>query len=142
MAETVKRRRRWPWGLLAALVLLIGCPVARRLRPLNAEERAVVGVWVAGRDPVRGIDRHELTLSSSRSFLRRYLHNDGSVTEETGSWHIDGRTLVISFQLPARTYLALCLRHGVLPQTEQARYELQGDPPILRRNVLWERVSD
>lgn len=142
MTETVQRRRRWPWMLLAALVLSIGGPVVWRLRPLNAEERAVVGVWTAGRDPVRGIDRHELTLSPYRSFLRRYFNNDGSVSDETGSWHIDGRALVISFHLPTRTYLALCLRHGVLPQTEQARYELQGEPPRLRRNVMWERVSD
>lgn len=43
--DTAKRRRRWPWVALAALVLLIVGPIAWRFRPLNADERALVGHW-------------------------------------------------------------------------------------------------
>jgi hypothetical protein len=142
LSETVKKRRSsWPWVVLAGILVLVGARIAWRFRPLSPDELAVAGVWMAGRDP-GGIFRDELTLSPSRSFLRRHLHNEGSVTKETGSWHIDGQRLVLTYHIPTRTYLALCLRNGVLPEPVQARYELLDDPPTLRGNVLWERASD
>jgi len=45
MSATAKRRRRWPWIVLAAVLLVVGGPIAWRFRPLNATERALVGRW-------------------------------------------------------------------------------------------------
>lgn len=61
MTETVKRRRRWPWAVLAAALLLVVGPIAWQFRPLNATERQLVGRW--GHDPDRVVwhlhaDRH------------------------------------------------------------------------------------
>lgn len=46
MTETGKRRRRWSWMVLAAVLILISGAIAWRLRPLNAAERSLVGLWV------------------------------------------------------------------------------------------------
>lgn len=46
MTETVKRRHRWAWLVLAAVLLLVGGRVAWRSRPLNAIERRLVGDWI------------------------------------------------------------------------------------------------
>lgn len=46
MSGTRKKRRRWPWILLAAVVLFAGPPLAWRYRPLNATERGLVGTWI------------------------------------------------------------------------------------------------
>lgn len=45
MSVTVKKRRRWPWIVLAVVLLLVALPVAWRLRPLSATERSLVGRW-------------------------------------------------------------------------------------------------
>ncbi len=45
MTEIVKKRRRWPWAVLAVVVLFIGAPIAWQFRPLNSTERALVGRW-------------------------------------------------------------------------------------------------
>jgi len=42
----MKSRRRWPWAILAVVLLLVGGPIAWRLRPLNAAERTLIGFWV------------------------------------------------------------------------------------------------
>lgn len=84
MTETVKkRRRRWPWVVLAAVLLLALGPKAWQLRPLNATERQLVGKW--GHDPDHVVwdfhaDRHAIGLgfrgtwsaSSDVVTLRRY----------------------------------------------------------------------
>ena len=43
--STVGRRRRWPWVVLAAVLVLVGGPLAWRFRPLNATEKRLVGRW-------------------------------------------------------------------------------------------------
>lgn len=45
MSEPPKKRRRWPWVILASVLLLIGAPIAWRLRPLNTTERTLLGRW-------------------------------------------------------------------------------------------------
>lgn len=83
MTETVKKRRRWPWVVLAAL-LLIGGPIAWRFRPLNAKERALVGTWKSYRETV--------------TFLpdRRILGGGNDV----GSWSAAERTLYVRQPIP------------------------------------------
>lgn len=44
-AETVRKRRRWPWVLLAAVLLLVGGRIAWRYRPLSDSEKRLVGGW-------------------------------------------------------------------------------------------------
>lgn len=39
-------KRRWPWVVLAVVVLFAGPPLAWRYRPLNATERRLVGTWI------------------------------------------------------------------------------------------------
>lgn len=47
MSETATgKRRRWPWLLLAASLLLTGGSIAWRFRPLNSTERQLVGTWI------------------------------------------------------------------------------------------------
>jgi hypothetical protein len=41
----MKRRRRWPWVVLAAVLVLVGGTIAWQNRPLNATERELVGHW-------------------------------------------------------------------------------------------------
>jgi len=41
----MKSRRRWPWAILAVVLLLVGGPIAWRFRPLNETERRLVGTW-------------------------------------------------------------------------------------------------
>jgi len=64
MAEIARRCRRWPWLIIPAI--LLGGLIAWRCRPLNAEERRLVGIWrrVSGPELI-----DELTLSADRSFI-------------------------------------------------------------------------
>lgn len=55
MSETVTRRRRWPWVVLAMVVLLVAGPLAWKYRPLNATERKLVGVWALVSQPEQKI---------------------------------------------------------------------------------------
>lgn len=83
MSEIVKKRRRWPWAVLAAVLFLVVGPIAWQFRPLNATERQLVGRW--GHDPDHVIwhfhaDRHATGLgfrgtwsaSPDTVTLRRY----------------------------------------------------------------------
>lgn len=45
MTETAKRRRRWPWIVLAAVLLPVCGSMAWRCRPLNTAERGMLGHW-------------------------------------------------------------------------------------------------
>lgn len=47
MTEAAKRCRRWPWIVPGIALLVVAGLVAWRFRPLNAAERALVGVWLA-----------------------------------------------------------------------------------------------
>lgn len=45
MTETVKKRRRWPWVVLSAILVLTAGAMAWHFRPLNTAEKALVGSW-------------------------------------------------------------------------------------------------
>ena len=46
----VAKRRRWPWRILAAVLVLSGGVIAWQFRPHNSIERGLVGTW-AGTKP-------------------------------------------------------------------------------------------
>lgn len=71
MSEAVrKRRRRWPWMVLAALVL-VGGPLGWRFRPMNGAERQLVGTWEES--PETREDEEVLDESSGRFVPERTL---------------------------------------------------------------------
>lgn len=76
MPPSPTQRRRWPWVVGAALLLLIGGPIAWMSR-LNSMERALVGKWMTREGYV--------TLDANRRFSIRYRET-WSDPESTGSW--------------------------------------------------------
>lgn len=96
MTEIVKRRRRWPWVALVALVLLIGGPIAWRFRPLNTVERAFVGHWNDGSTNGFRFDANHCCAGDGA---------DGEVI--TGTWSARGSTLSICFRTEFKDYANL-----------------------------------
>lgn len=45
MTETKTGRRRWLWGLVAVVLILVALPVVPRFWPLTATERRLLGTW-------------------------------------------------------------------------------------------------
>lgn len=89
MTETVKRRRRWPWLVLSATLLLACVPIAWRLRPLNTAERALLGDWTA----LEGLD------GSVRTSTTFYADRTFAMDEElVGSWNAS--TSVVRLHTP------------------------------------------
>lgn len=82
-----KRRRRWPWILLAIGLLLVGGPFALQLRPLNPTERALVGTWS---EPAHGI-RYRLTADRQVE-----MSNLSQAWTSTGQWSASGDSLSLS----------------------------------------------
>lgn len=86
MSESVKKRRRWPWVVLAAVLLLFGGPIAWSFRPLTAVERSLIGTWTSA--GVRG----STTSSQLPKSLRFMPNRRWSVRmaqgefREIGSW--------------------------------------------------------
>lgn len=145
MHELVPKRRRWWWLVLVAGLLLLGAPLARRFRPLNGTERALVGRWKG--------DYGEMTLSPDR----RFEFGDpafGEGPDATGTWTATDDQLFIYLDLPApatwgdvwRRTRSFLLR---LPPDSDAKIELltpdqlkasgpTGDQPP----EIWERIVE
>ena len=96
MSETVTRRRRWPWVVLAVVVLLVAGPLAWKYRPLNATERKLVGVWAVASKP-----EQKIRFSPSRR-IGNNMHSTTSLAtgvettefgdfEDFGSWAASSR---------------------------------------------------
>jgi len=87
MSDTVKKPRRWPWIVLAAVLLLICGPIAWRTRPLNATERRLVGHW-------RCKDRDlMLSLAANRRFQMAEIPVNALPLE--GRWTATASSLII-----------------------------------------------
>ncbi len=82
MSGTIPKRRRWPWIILAAVLLFVGGPVAWQYRPLNATEKALVGVWRGGWPTIT-----ELTFSPDRRYRRLIVRNQDRWPLSGGAWH-------------------------------------------------------
>ena len=91
MTETVKKRRRWPWVILAAVLLLVGGPIAWRLRPLNATERRLVGTWTP-EDPAMTPELLPFTLKPDRTLFYSAL---GGTLTFPGRWDATSETIEI-----------------------------------------------
>ncbi len=106
--------------MLAAVVLLIGGPVAWSYRPLNSVERAVVGRWwdrdYRGMIELGADRRFQANVSSARLSLRE------------GSWRASGTSIDLSEDRPD-------LIRGSLPWTMRLRSYLSSfsTPPTQLR---------
>ncbi len=88
MNETTQRRRRWPWLIVAAILLLIGGTASWSRRPLSASESALLGVWYAALPGGKGTVRLRITSD------RRYAWQmDPSFPPELGDWRLEGDRL-------------------------------------------------
>lgn len=70
MMETAKSRRRWPWGILAVLLLVAGS-IGWRFRPMNPLEHRLVGTW-------RDTNRSGFTFHRSHTFQTHPLGSHGT----------------------------------------------------------------
>lgn len=93
MSDIVKKRRRWPWVILAVLLLLVGAPIAWRLRPLNETERSVIGTWRCEHD--YAID-YETFTSDRRLTIRTDNFATGDSETVTGTWYAANGVLYTS----------------------------------------------
>ena len=100
MIETVQKRRRWPWAVLAAVLLLIAAPIAWRSRPLNAAETALVGRWV------RAADGWSMEFRSDRIFFEGPPPGPDPPLEWSASEHTIRVTHTYSSEDSAREALA------------------------------------
>lgn len=91
----IAKRRRWPWVVLAALLIVGGGPIAWRLRPLNAEERSVIGIWRCR------VPHAPSTFTITFTDDRRYLLVRGNFQDtEEGNWFLSGDRLTCSAKIP------------------------------------------
>ena len=79
------RRRRWPWIVLAGLLIVVGTPLAWMYRPLNGSERRLAGSWRT--------DRASLELGANRRF--QYIALPGA-PPMVGTWSASGDHLILA----------------------------------------------
>jgi len=138
MSETAKRRRRWPWLFLAALLVLVGGPVAWQFRPLTPAERALVGHW---RSSVHDADYH---LSSDHRFQLTLDLGDQESLPVRGSWTASGSSFHVR-AVPGGSPWKNPLRHWcawISAPTESANIRLDGPDRFWMNNVEFVRVRD
>ncbi len=118
--EVPKKRCRWPWVILVALVFLIGGSMAWRFRPLNPVERAILGKWIRHDG---GGDEYTVTFSSNRTF---------SMDDEVvGTWNASGSSCSLRIPLtfedtagrPFLERLYLFLGNMLLSGTAEIRWD-------------------
>lgn len=96
MAETTPRRRRWPWWIAGAVLLLVAGPIAWSFRPLNTVERRLLGKW---RSPTS-----DPSISVTYTFTpdRRAVFDTGfGLPPLHGTWSASSSGLLMSFEGPA-----------------------------------------
>lgn len=86
MTETAKKRCRWPWFVLAAVLLLVAGTLAWQFRPLNATEQKLVGAWLC---KFRG---QTYRFAENRRY--QFIDSELDATQE-GSWKATDSSLVL-----------------------------------------------
>lgn len=96
MSEIAARRRRWPWGVISVIVLVVGVPLAWKFRPLNATERKLLGTWESS-------PKNRLSFHADRRFYLSGATPGDPVSEEAksfipplefgGTWTASGNSL-------------------------------------------------
>lgn len=89
MADLIQKRRRWPYGVAA--LLLLGGVALWLYRPLNSVERRVVGEWVSTESP-----RTPWTFRSDRTF--DWLHASGQSVR--GTWSCTSSSIELLYDPP------------------------------------------
>ena len=132
MTETTKRRRRWPWLVLAVGMLLVGGQLAWRFRPLNATEKLLVGKW-GGTNP---------------DVVVYHFHRDRRFTSLTtsGSWRASPGLLTLerdpfdSQGHPLQDRLEICFRRILHPR--QCTLKFDGPDQLFQNRLRLQRIRD
>ena len=134
MSEAAKRRCRWPWVVLAAVLLLVAGSITWRFRPLNATESALVGHWL---DPAANV---QVEFRSDRRLLA-----DG---QDIAAWSASEKAISLryppafgdnaSLHWPKR--LVLYFRMLVVPLPYE--FEWDGSYRMIWNSTEFVRVSD
>lgn len=135
MTENVKKRRRWPWLILAATLILVCGPTVWRLRPLNATERRLVGSWSPEHDSRLGV----FTFRADRAFC--WTHPNGFVAAK-GSWSASARSLVIDYEpdgLSIKQLLFRLYRRLAGHDRQPLRFAEDGD--LILHGIPFDRVA-
>jgi len=146
MSESVKKRRRWPWAILVAVLLLFSGPVAWSFRPLNATERALIGTW--------RLNAYNGTSSSHRRCFRadrtfeEIVCSNGQTSTTTGSWTASPESIRV-FNLrnggdsrpppPAHWRQRL---HTAVFGVEIPAVRVEGANRLYTGNWAWDRVGE
>ena len=150
MSNPARKRRRWPWILLAAVVVVAGAMLGWRFRPLNATERTLVGRWSSV-----GGGRDWIEFRSDRSFETTklpFVHaNDLTPwqlewrTRTSGTWTADGDVLTLKYAaadpaLPLDSRFVKSVQGLLSRRQERTPLEMEGqdkfyafDEPFFRR---------
>ncbi len=142
MSGTPMKRRRWPWIMLAAVVLFASPPLAWQYRPLNATERRLVGTWITPQTD-------EIYVFTSDRRFRYSLGVRPRSTILEGSWRCSGDRIDLHSDLGhlvdshdpgitnwfRRIYQSLVARPAGVPIRFEASTVDFGQGPYLRADL-------
>lgn len=140
VTKTVKRRRRWPLVIAAIVLILVAAPLAWQLRPLTADERALVGHWrsvtPSNADYFLSADRRfritfDAAIAPDRQFVR------GTWTAYDSSFHVRARPSGSPWRNPLRRCYA-----WITAPTESAKIRFDGPDRFWMEKVEFVRVPD
>lgn len=104
MPEVHKKRRRWPWVIAAATLLLVVAVFGWRYRPLSSAEQRFIGRWesrvISHGNSAETVVGEELILWGNRRFTRRDVFTLGTPIENYGDWEATSETLVLKPDAP------------------------------------------
>ena len=141
MTETAKRRRRWPWIVLAGVLILIAGALAWPFRPLNPTEQQLVGRWLYGSEVHIQFDanrRYHVPMFTTKSGISELTF------QERGNWTAsDGQVTLfydaLDENLPWRVRASNFVRdvirppHAVIPLRVNSPHVIQfGECEVVR----------
>ncbi len=141
--------RRWPWFVLAAAVVVFGPPLLWMHRPLNQEEKRLVGSWVLL--PHADAERPIYMFQADRTFTFTPSPNDNPRFRrlvDSGWWeHSEGRYLLHrdAAPLPGRAtwpiikYRILRFLQGAPRDPKPISVTFEADDTIRVRDLTWAR---